>query len=263
MVHIESFNHDALDLIIASQITGIADLKRLFCVSKVFQVLCKKRFVAMNCEMETQIREKIQFLLTPDHSPLGPEIRQKVVELLLYKEFFLHTKHAVLHIAESIFEMETKSSLNYRELKGRKIKYNLKDHSQSSQIDGEGQKLNIIGLTRTNVLLLCRSTTDTSRVIRSKVRAYVRKIRAMLDSAMLKMDAHLQRVFSVTADVKAKSANEQALRGGIKNCALQLIALVQDRVLIGARTITKITWVDDPGAQVEVSFVENDGIVPA
>ena len=137
MVHIEFFNHsDALDLI-AKQITGIADMKRLFCVSKVFQILCKKRFVAMNCEMETQIREKIQFLLTPDHSPVGPEIRQMVLDLLLTNEFFFHTKHAVLHIAESIFEMETKSSLNYRELKGRKIKYTLKDHSRSGRIDGE------------------------------------------------------------------------------------------------------------------------------
>ena len=207
------------------------------------------------------LREEIRFLLMYEPSSQLSEYPKMLVKLSLFREYFLNSKQTVLQVAESIYEVETQSRLDFRDLK-LKTKKNPKTDGifgVYSSVVSEKQQigLSLLDLTKRDVLLLCRSTTDDSKVIRSKVRALVRAIQSALHSAIIDMDALIRRLFKLGQEVDRMYG--QALCERLNTCMLRMNAIMEDRVLIGARTITQLAFVGDPGAQAKVQFVKNSG----
>jgi hypothetical protein len=187
---------DILDLVL-QRIADIPCLKRLFCASKELQVICKQKFTSMNRNLESKLREEIHFVLTPGSSPHFNEFPQAVLRLSFSREYFLHSKRTALHIAESICKIKTKLSLDFRELK---VKTKFKNKKRvafgvySSVMTGKrSNSLNLLEFMTRDASLLFRSTADSSKVIRSKIRAWVRGVRMTLDSAIFDIDALIRR----------------------------------------------------------------------
>jgi hypothetical protein len=247
---------DILDLIVY-QIDSITDLKRLFCVNKGFQALCKERFITMNRDFESQLRHEIQYLLTPESSSLEPIYSQVILKTLLFREYLLSAKQVVLDIAESVYKSETKSKLDFRELKGKSKKSKIKD--SKGHVVKIGWCSSVKDAMTTRVLLLCRSNTDDSQKIRSKVQTLTRTMRNVLDTAILEMNTYIQSNWCLPYD--ADCVQNIKLHKAIRTCTCRVVTLMDYRTLIGARTLTLVTSVNDP-AQVQVTFVSNCGRIP-
>jgi hypothetical protein len=250
--------HDILDSIV-QRVNDIPCLKRLFCVSKGFRISCKQRFAVMNREMESKLREEIRFLLKLEPGYQVSGYPQMLVKLSLSREYLLNSRQNVLDVAESTYELETQSKLDFRELKVKtrnKPKTGSKYVLNSSIASGGRQsRPNMFELIKRHVLQLCRSTTDDSRVIRSKVRAFVRTTRMILDSAILSIDDQTRRIFTLGQEVDRMYG--QAVYEGLNSCVLRINAIMEDRVLIGAWTVTQVAFASDPEKQVKVQFVRN------
>ena len=76
-----------------------------------------------------------------------------------------------------------------------------------------------------------------------------------LDSAILDVDALIRRFLASGQEVDRVLGQAQHAR--LNNSMLRMISIMEDRVLIGAQTITQLAFIS--GAQIEVGFVKNCG----
>ena len=250
-------SNDILGLIV-QRVNDIPCLKHLFCVNKGFKVNCKKQFTTMNREMESKLRDEIHLLLS-EPSPQVPDYPKLLMKVVLYKEFFLNSKQTVLNDAESAFESETRS---IDELKV-KTKQNSKtdglfDDYTSILTAAKKKNSNFLESTKQYVSLLCRNTTDDSKAIWSKVRDLVSVVETELDKAILRNDDISRDLFVLGRN--ADRISGQALHARLDSCMLRIEAIMKDRLLIGARTITQMEFSDNPGVQPKVEFVRNSGL---
>jgi hypothetical protein len=236
---------------VVQQISSFSCLKRIFCVNKEFNVICRQRIESLSRDLEFKLQEEIRFLLNPTSNPDGLEYSQMILNLALLREYLLNLKRNVLVDVESIYEEQTKSKLGFFE---RVSNLSLMPEIEVRKILCPISHA-ILDIIKTRIVLICRGTTDDSEVKRSKVQALVKETRVLLDSNISKVDVVIKGRVEFGQTFYDMHGNDQYKL--LTSCMHRILTIMEDRVSIGSRTITQVDFVSEE--QMEVRFVKDGG----